>query len=98
MGAHGEEGVFYIPIHPPEQGSAGQPSPRLCLAEGPQQGVHRAHLHSWPRRVKTPLQACARLPEPPELTGQPAALEAASGGDAAFLCYWTSLVQSHSDT
>lgn len=39
MGAHGEEGVFYIPIHPPEQGSAGQPSPRLCLAEGPKQGV-----------------------------------------------------------
>lgn len=98
MGAQGEEGVFYIPIHPPEQGSSGQPSPSLCLAEGPKQGVQRAHLHNRRRCVKTPFQTFARLPEPSELWAKPAALEAAPGGDAAFLCYWTNLVRSHSDT
>lgn len=78
MSAHREEGVFHIPIHPPEQGSSSQPSPSFLLAEGPKQVVFKELIFTTGAECEDPFpDLCSLLPEPSEPIGLPAALEAA---------------------
>lgn len=83
----------HLHTHPPTRaGSVGHLLPVSAWLKAQSRECSQSSSSQLAQMCEDPSQTFARLPEPPEPMGQPAALEAAPGGNAAFLCYWTSLV------